>query len=269
MVVNGPAVFSSIRVVLLAVVCFAGITNAAASELAPVNQTVVHEAEIKTPESLVDFWLSVPSVGNVDWSFAFISTEKSSALRANQRAALIQELELASQHNTKIAAVTAQLQAWKATLAGIRNFRVPGRWDPAHLISFPGRIPPLRAITAAGYCIAVPWVEVWDTRGVHRVKWYPGMRVSTLLQTKDLDVFPRTSWVHLVMPWGEQEKLGVAPWNYQDRPVIAGTRIVAPLKSEDYPAQWLNRSLPDFLAHSVTGDSCWRGKLQPTEVPVQ
>lgn len=224
--------------------------------------TATPKAWTKNPASLLDVWLLIPQAGQIDWSYAFIATDRSTYLREHQKAALLAELSRIEQLEPKAPSLVRQVTSWSKAVRAADAFRVPGYWGAAHLLANPSRMPPIKAVSRVGYCETVSWVEIWDKQGVRRIKWRPEMKLPQLAKTGDVDVPWGISWIQIVLPWGDTRRIGIASWNEEDQPIVPGTRIVVPLRIDGYSGEWLNRSLPDFLAHVVTGDECWQAFLE-------
>lgn len=206
--------------------------------------------------SLLDAWLGMPDLGRVDWNFSFIRTPRTEHERRHQRKAILQELQRLADLDHLPASRKAQFLAWRQAVESLRGFRVPGRWGPADLLAQPEQAPPLSALSSFGYCEPARTVEVWDETGVHRLPWEQAASVAALVDRGALVLSSDAEWITVIQPWGKRKRVGVAAWNAGRSRLVAGARVVAPSHLKGTTPTWLNKALPDFLAHVVAGREC-------------
>lgn len=221
------------------------------------GNTQLAAAEPRTrATSLLEAWLAMPDPGRVDWNFSFIRTPRTEHERRHQRKAILQELQRLAELDHLPAPRKAQFLAWRQAVESRRGFRVPGRWGPADLLAHPEQAPPLTALSGFGYCEPEATVEIWDKNGVHHLPREQSPDVTALLDRGALALSGNTDWVTVIQPWGKRKRVGVAAWNAGNATLLAGARVVAPVHLQDAVPTWLNKALPDFLAHVVAGHDC-------------
>lgn len=239
-----------------------------------INAVPVAQAQQKSPAgeiryeenaSLLSVWLSMPAASTVDWNYAFISTEGVSASREAQRSALIGELNRITAAQAADADPDSGLRDWKSRLSALHVFRVPGNWGPAKLMAKPREMPNLAALSAIGVCDAAGFIEVWDVAGVRRIDWHDATMLSDLLREGRIVMAPGVQRVTVISPTGQRQDVGVAAWNQADIAVTPGARVVVPARLDGVATEWLNRALPDFLAHVASGVNCKRWNLGSAE----
>ena len=122
--------------------------------------------------------------------------------------------------------------------------------------SLAARLAFLPALSSFGYCEPARTVEVWDETGVHRLPWEQAASVAALVDRGALVLSSDAEWITVIQPWGKRKRVGVAAWNAGRSRLVAGARVVAPSHLKGTTPTWLNKALPDFLAHVVAGREC-------------
>lgn len=208
--------------------------------------------------TLLGLWFELQPLGAVSWPYAFIRHRETSATQNDRKQVLTEELDnlIWRLQAAGYSALADALTEWRQRIAVTDDFRTPGRWGPAALMANPRNSPPLSAVAAIGACRVPAWVEIWDGRGIRRIAWTPGMRLSTLLDDNGALQSTAADTVALVTPFGEIHRRGIAAWNYRDAPISPGTRIVVPLPLDGQASVWINDRLTGFLSHLVPGDQC-------------
>lgn len=219
------------------------------------------DAAPAAPATLLDLWFSLQDAGPVYPPYAFIRHRETAALVSVRKNDLLSELDRLVWHLTTAGGpprpgLIAGLGQWQQRIRAVQAFRVPGQWGVAALMASPRNGVPIAQLAAAGACRVPGWVEIWSAQGVKRVTWRPAMRLSTL--TADHGPLSDTAAqrVRLVSPFGRIQQRGIAAWNFQDRPLAPGARIVVPLPLDGRVTAWMSRHLARFLAHLLPGDQC-------------
>ncbi|MDN5937508.1 MAG: hypothetical protein L0H83_02475 [Salinisphaera sp.] len=208
--------------------------------------------------SLLAVWFALQASGPIYPPYAYIRHRDTQAAQTARKQRLLEELDdlvwyLDTAGN---AALTQALGQWQDQIRGADDYRSPGHWGAAALLSSPRNGVPLSVVAAVGACQVPNWIEIWSAQGVQRIDWQPRMRLSSLLAHSAVVQQARAQTVTLVTPFGATVDRGIAPWNHQDIPLVPGMRIVVPLPLEGQVAVWLQKTLPAFLAHLLPADKC-------------
>lgn len=249
------------RTGLLTGLCFALIFSGVAHSAT--------EPEGATPAAaqptLLDLWFVLQTSGAVYAPYAYIVHQDTRVVQSARKQTLLRELDdliwrLQTMGNSELAAA---LDQWRRHIRAVDQYRTPGQWGPAALLSNPRNGVPISAVAALGACRVPSWIEIWSAQGVQRIRWQPAMRLSTLLSDNrgilhgvDADT------VVLVTPYGSILQRGIAAWNYQDMPLSPGMRLVVPLPLGGKASTWIQKTLAELLAHWLPGDNCRELKLR-------
>lgn len=244
------------RIFLCAVLLFSGQVMAAA------------ETDSATPAqhqtTLLDLWFKLQASGPVYAPYAYIRHRDTQAAQGSRKKALLEEIDnliwrLEAAGGSQLAAALGQ---WRRRIEEADDYRTPGQWGPAALLSNPRNGVPVSAIAAIGACEVPGWIEVWSARGTQRIFWESGMRLSTLLSEGSVLYGVNADHVTLVTPYGRTVRRGIAGWNFHDAPLTPGMRIVVPLPLGGQASAWIEKTLSEFLAHVLPADSCRQMNLQ-------
>lgn len=210
------------------------------------------------PTSLLDLWFALQASGPVYAPYAYIRHRDTAAAQTARKKTLLNELDnliwrLEAAGNSALADALSQ---WRQRIRKADDYRTPGHWGPAALLSSPRNGVPVSAVAAVGACQVPGWVEIWSAQGVQRVIWQPSMRLSTLLSKSKIFNDVAADYVTLVTPYGRTLKRGIAAWNYNDMPLSPGMRVVVPLPLGGQASAWIQKTLAEFLAHLLPGDAC-------------
>lgn len=156
---------------------------------------------------------------------------------------------------------------WEQQVATYRQApeqaRTPGRIDLTALVATPRHNPPLSALAHFGDCEPPTWVEVWHVGGVTRLTHRSGMTVAQALDIASEGRAGRqvdSAW--RISPLGRVLEVGIAAWNHDPVEVTPGSRVVQRLPDaitvDDAlgGANWIDGSLPRYLATRLPGDRC-------------
>lgn len=214
---------------------------------------------------LSDGWLSSLSPSSaVAWSHAFALRGDTAATLEGKRRRLVAELESliirARLDGSKQRA--SGLAAWRQRLAEGESLpaRTPGRFDLPWLGAHLRQDPPLADIALWGSCAPPAWVEVWHLGGVTRLPWREGMALDEALERlarqPDGAVSASADYAWLITPTGERHRRGIAAWNAQATPLVAGSRVMLELNGSLAAGELVNQRLPDYLATRLPGEDC-------------
>src|SRR5690625_4011121 len=217
----------------------------------------------ETGPALLNLWFVLQDSGPVYAPYAYIVHRKTRVVQTARQQTLLKELggliwRLRASGN---AALASAMGEWRQRIQAGSNYRTPGRWGPAALMSSPRNGVPVSAVAALGACQVPNWIEVWSAQGVQRIKWRPEMRLSTLLSANGILHGLDADSVTLVTPYGSILQRGVAAWDFHDIPLTPGMRIVVPMPVAGEVSVWMQKALPEYLAHLLPGDHCRRLKL--------
>jgi len=222
------------------------------------STTLVQTQSAQRPGSLIDAWLSFPELGSVEWPFAYLRADTTSAREQAKRKDLFKEFDqlgwrLKSGPYRDLAGV---IDTWRSRLSETERYREPGDWSPAWLMAHPSQSPPLSRVAAIGACEPPSWVEVWDSSGIERVEWQSGLALSDLSRRDGPLELHGVDQVAVVTPEGAIAHYGQAAFNYSDTGVSPGTRVIAalPLGGEAFP--WIRDTIAHLLAHTPAGSAC-------------
>lgn len=217
----------------------------------------VHEPP-NTHESLLETWFLLERSGPVHAPYAYIRHNKTRSTVTNHKQQLMEELDHLIWHLSSIgkSRLVTHLKEWSRQIGARDEYRAPGQWGPAWLLGGARNRVPMSAVAAVGACTVPEWVEIWSADGVERIEWQPSMRLRTLLFDGGPLLDTDADRVTLVTPYGSIEKRGIAPWNFNDMPILPGMRIVVPLPLDGRVANWMQQQLPTFLAHLTPGETC-------------
>ncbi len=227
--------------------------------------TVLDYQASESATTLRDAWLNAPDQPSA-LGYAFMLRRQDrpqQQLTARRLLAELDALRAAStflDHATPLQA--AGLDAWQERLevySDVRLSRTPGRSDPASLVAYPRHNPSLATVQHFGFCASPDWVEAWHPQGVTRLPFQPGMTISSALeQLTDeqpaLSLASERAW--RISPLGQISRVGIAAYNHESIELTPGSRVVLPLPWTSIGAQWVNESLPGFLATRLPGDDC-------------
>lgn len=223
-----------------------------------LSLSVSFQAQADTAR-LTDLWLEQPSLPEAPaYSYYLLEQHREQQQRQGRR---LQE-ELATlkdwYHLAGQDGFATSLNEWQLSIAELQASpgRTPARADLAALLASPRHAPALTSLAAVGHCTIPDWVELWHFGGVTRQHWTPGLSLHALLRSQ-----PRNHWsgadeAWVVTPQSDVRRIGVAAWNAGDTALVAGSRIVVALPEPVQEANWVNRTLPAFLATRLPGDSC-------------
>lgn len=230
--------------------------------LLAINSTSAQTLTLKTVavenQSLLSLWFMLQEYQQVAPPYAWIRPKQTALQQEQQRTKLLTNLQqLASQHP----ALAPSLNQWRTQLLAATKWREPGLWGPITLMTHYRKDVPVNTLAAIGACAVPNWIEIWSAQGVSRLPWQPGQHLSDLLAHDGKLHDTNADWAMLVLPWGEEQKHGIAAWNLDDAELLAGTRLVlAPPIDKPLSAK-LTRALADYLAHLLPGDNCQQLKL--------
>lgn len=217
------------------------------------------DSTASAPEpTLLDFWFALQDSGPVYAPYAYILHRDARSAQIARKKTLIEELgnliwRLEAAGNSTL---SAALEQWRRRIREANDYRTPGQWGPAALLSSPRNGVPVSAVAAVGACKVPSWVEVWSAQGVKRIIWQPDMRLSTLLSEGGILRHTQAKQVSVITPYGQIVQRGIAAWNYEGMPLSPGMRVVAPLPLGSQASEWIQKKLSQFLAHLLPGDTC-------------
>ncbi|MBZ9538029.1 hypothetical protein KGQ90_03605 [Modicisalibacter tunisiensis] len=225
----------------------------------PDRQRAIAQALATLPAEAdaLDAWLQVEALTEPDWSYTFVQgTQANSSMPSAPR--LIAELDAVAtlaraRSRTSLA---AGLHRWQAQLDALTASRLPGRAEPAWLMTHPRHVPRIAGLSGLGWCRVPDWVEAWTPAGVARLAWHPGMNTDRLMAALPAASTRYLDRAHVVTPLGEILPLGVAAWNHESLPLAPGSRVVFLLPVETPSAAWLDSAMPRFLSTRLPGDDC-------------
>jgi len=221
------------------------------------------QAKTTSPAQLIKAWLTVPTIGQIAWPYAFIRARSTDTTQKSNRSALFKQFEqLRWRLKQKgYPGLVKAINQWQSQLAKTHHYRQPGDWSPAWLMAHPHQRPPVSHVAAIGYCRVPDWVQVWDTAGVHRVSWHPGLQLSDLLRRDSHLKGGTTGEVAVVSPDGHIDHYGVAAWNYADTQLTPGTRVVGAINLKGTVFPWVRDTIAELVAHTPVGNQCRRFPL--------
>ncbi|WP_111411782.1 capsule biosynthesis GfcC family protein [Billgrantia lactosivorans] len=210
-------------------------------------------------QRLSDLWLEQPALpASPAYSYYLLARQQEPLQRQARRlreelATLIDWYSLDGRTD-----LARGLEAWQAGIAESQTSpgRTSARADLAALLASPQHDPPLASLAAAGYCDVPDWVELWHFGGVTRHRWSPGLSLRELLRQHPDSRWASAEEAWVIPPQGDPRRIGVAAWNAGDSPLMAGSRIALVLPEPVQEADWVNRTLPDFLATRLPGNAC-------------
>ncbi len=208
---------------------------------------------------LSDFWLEQPALAEAP-AYSYYLLERERLPQQRQGIRLQEELATLINWNTLVGhtVMANGLTQWQHTVAQQREQtgRTPARADLAALLAAPRHDPPLTSLAAIGHCAVPDWVELWHFGGVTRHRWSPNLTLQKLLRQRPRSEWTEAEYAWLITPQGAPQRVGIAAWNAGDSPLVAGSRIVLALPGAVQEVDWINRSLPNFLATRLPGDAC-------------
>lgn len=217
--------------------------------------------------TLRDAWLeqaTLPAAG-----YAVYQRADDVAHHRRQGRELQAELGLAARHAAERGELpwAHAFARWEQQMAAYRQApqqaRTPGRVDLTALVAAPRHTPRLSALAHFGGCEPPTWVEVWHVGGVTRLTHRSGMTVAQALDTASEGRAQRQvdrAW--RISPLGRVRDVGIAAWNHEPIEVTPGSRVVQRLPdaitADDAlgGADWIDDSLPRYLATRLPGDRC-------------
>lgn len=217
--------------------------------------------------TLRDAWLgqATPPIAG----YAFHQRAEDVALHRQQGRELQAELGLAARHAAERGELpwAHAFARWEQQVATYRQApeqaRTPGRVDLTAVVATPRHNPRLSALAHFGDCEPPPWVEVWHVGGVTRLTHRPGMTVAKALDTASEGRARRqVDSVWRISPLGRVLEVGIAAWNHEPVEVTPGSRVVQRLPDSITAddtlggANWIDISLPRYLATRLPGDRC-------------
>lgn len=245
-------------VLLCTVLLFSGQAIAASDAGASASASAQHST------TLLDLWFALQESGPIYAPYAYIRHRDTRAAQGARKKALLEEIDnliwrLEAAGASQLAGALGQ---WRRRIQEADDYRTPGQWGPAALLSNPRNGVPVSSIAAIGACQVPTWVEIWSAQGTQRIFWESGMRLSTLLSERGPLHGVNADHVTLVTPYGRTLRRGIAGWNFHDASLSPGMRIVAPLPLGGQASAWIEESLSEFLAHLLPADSCRQMNLQ-------
>lgn len=209
-------------------------------------------------ETLINEWLSLPGVAQINWPYAFIRVQATQNEQEEHFDDLIKQIdELHWRLQGKgYSELTTAIEEWKEELSEHQDYREPGDWSPGWLMAHPRQRPPMEQVMAIGHCQVPDTIQIWDETGVHDVTWYSGIHLSDLLKRNPGLKGGVTDMVAVVWPKGHIDHYGVAAWNKADTELLPGTRVIGAidLKGEVFP--WMRDAIASLLAHIPSGRDC-------------
>lgn len=208
--------------------------------------------------TLTDAWLAYNGQHDEGAAlYSFISLTSTRTMALEKRKSILKELDDIGWRleNSGLMTLRETLKQWQQGLARVDDFRFPGRWDLASVLSKPLGVPPLERVATLGNCSPPDWVEVWDSRGINRYRWHSGQALSSLLDEHKLEL-GRAGRVAVVSPSGSISRFGLQAWSFADASLVPGSRVVAslPLRGQAFP--WLRDAIARFLSYVPPGDRC-------------
>lgn len=233
----------------------------AALMLCAVSFTSAHaQSDVSgaTNSSLIKAWFSLPGVDGIAWPYAFIRATSTDGSEQAHRADLFEQFDQLKWRlgEDGYPELVAAVEQWKNQLAEVSHYREPGDWSPAWLMAHPYQRPPLARVAAIGYCAVPDTVQIWDSAGVHRVSWRPGMRLSQLLSEDPNLSGGASDEVAVVWPEGGIDHYGVAAWNHADTGLSPGVRVVGAIDLKGAVFPWMRDAIAGLLAHTPAGNEC-------------
>ncbi|WP_146218734.1 hypothetical protein [Halomonas sp. LBP4] len=164
--------------------------------------------------------------------------------------------------------VANALTDWQTSVDALyrQGSRTPARADLTALLASPRHDPRLSTLAAVGQCEPPDWVELWTFGGVTRRPWSPGLTLPQALRDQPDGHWRAAAEAWVVGPQSPPRRLGIAAWNAESSPLVPGSRVALLLPDESLEADWVNRTLPEFLATRLPGDAC--DTLDPTDTDI-
>ncbi|WP_104203653.1 capsule biosynthesis GfcC family protein [Billgrantia saliphila] len=217
---------------------------------------------------LSGFWLEQPALPEAP-AYSYYLLERDRLPQQRQGIRLQEELATLIDWNTLDGrtAMANGLKQWQHAVAlhRERTGRTPARADLAALLASPRHDPTLTSLAEIGHCAVPDWVELWHFGGVIRQRWSPNLTLQALIRQRPRADWAAAEYAWLITPQGAPRRIGIAAWNAGDAPLVAGSRIVLTLPGAVQEADWVNRTLPNFLATRLPGDTC--SALTPAKGP--
>ena len=203
-------------------------------------------------QNLLTLWFKLQQQVQIQPPYSWIRPQASAPQQTQARAQLLADLQ-------PLVNTLPALGQWRQQLLADSDWREPGHWDVASLMTSVRKGIPTTTLTAIGSCTPPNWIEVWSSKGVMRLPWQPTLRLSFLTTRHS-----KADWVWLVLPWGEVQKRGIAAWNLDDTELLPGTRLLLNLPQYHQATETLLPALASYLAHLLPGDDCQQLLLQAT-----
>lgn len=195
-------------------------------------------------QSLLALWFRLQQQVQIQPPYSWIRPQASTPQQTQARTQLLTDLQ-------PLLNTLPALSQWRQQLLADSDWREPGHWDVASLMTSVRKGVPTSELAAIGSCTPPNWIEVWSDKGVQRLPWRPTLRLSFLTTRHS-----KADWAWLILPWGEVQKRGIAAWNLDDTELLPGTRLLLNLSQHHKATETLLPTLANYLAHLLPGDDC-------------